>query len=101
MLWVGWHGFNAGSAVAADGVLLPTLSRRRPWRRRWLLHVALIEFFHKENPACWGSAPARWRGCGHHSGLRFLRTAGSAVIIGILVALFLISPSPTSARFRV
>jgi Amt family ammonium transporter len=36
MLWVGWFGFNAGSAVAADGVAgmaMLVTQIAPPWRR--------------------------------------------------------------------
>ena len=61
MLWVGWYGFNAGSAVAADGVAANAFTTTT-------LATAVASFVwadgrmdhHAANPACWVSAPARW-----------------------------------------
>ena len=60
LLWVGWFGFNAGSAVAADG--------RRPWRSppptsprpRPAWPGCSAEWIIKGKPTCWASPRARW-----------------------------------------
>ena len=85
MLWVGWYGFNAGSAVAADGIaanafITTTLAAA----------VAVLRLGRRSNgstrgkPRCSASAPARSAGlvvitpaCG------FVNATG-AMIIGML-----------------
>jgi Amt family ammonium transporter len=86
MLWVGWYGFNAGSAVAADGVAanafmtttLATATAGFIW--------ALIEWIHKGHPSILGFCSGIVAGlvvitpaCG------FVNATG-AMIIGLLAA---------------
>ena len=65
LLWVGWFGFNAGSAVASDGragmALPPRISPRQP--RRW--PGCSPSGWSRASRACWASARGRspdwWR----------------------------------------
>ena len=86
MLWVGWYGFNAGSALAADGVAsnafttttLATATAGFVW--------ALVEWIHKGHPSILGFCSGIVAGlvvitpaCG------FVNPKG-AMIIGVLAA---------------
>jgi ammonium transporter, Amt family len=87
MLWVGWYGFNAGSAVAADGIAsnafmtttLATATAGFVW--------ALVEWIHKGHPSILGFCSGIVAGlvvitpaCG------FVNATG-AMIIGLLAGI--------------
>ena len=87
MLWVGWYGFNAGSALAADGVsanaFLTTTLAAASAGFLW----ALIEWIHKGHPSILGFCSGIVAGlvvvtpaCG------FIDASG-AMIIGLLAAI--------------
>ena len=84
MLWVGWYGFNAGSAVAADGIaanafMTTTLAAAvaaRLWPRSSGSRAA--------SPRCSASARARWRGLVVITPAAGFVTPTGAVIIGVL-----------------
>ena len=86
MLWVGWYGFNAGSALAADGVsanaFLTTTLAAASAGFIW----ALIEWIHKGHPSILGFCSGIVAGlvvitpaCG------FVNASG-AMVIGLLAA---------------
>jgi hypothetical protein len=62
LLWVGWFGFNAGSAVAADGragmAMLATQIATAAAALAWMF----AEWLRVGKPSCSASPPARWRG---------------------------------------
>jgi Amt family ammonium transporter len=87
MLWVGWYGFNAGSALAADGVsanaFMTTTLAAATAGFAW----ALIEWIHKGHPSILGFCSGIVGGlvvitpaCG------FVDPTG-AMIIGVLAAI--------------
>ena len=62
MLWVGWYGFNAGSALAADGIAANAFMTTTHRHRRRLVRLGRWpSTCSRASPACWASAPARWR----------------------------------------
>jgi Amt family ammonium transporter len=87
MLWVGWYGFNAGSAVAADGVASNAFMTTTLAAATAGFVWALIEWIHKSHPSILGFCSGIVAGlvvitpaCG------FVNATG-AMIIGVLAAL--------------
>ncbi len=84
MLWVGWYGFNAGSAVAADGVAANAFTTTTLAAAVAAFTWAMIEYVEKGKPSILGFCS------GAVAGLVVITPAcgfvkpGSAVIIGIL-----------------
>lgn len=86
MLWVGWYGFNAGSAVAADGVAANAFMTTTLAAATGGFVWALIEWLHKGHPSILGFCSGIVGGlvvitpaCG------FVDATG-AMIIGVLAA---------------
>lgn len=84
MLWVGWYGFNAGSAVAADGVAANAFTTTTLATAVASFTWAMIEYIIKGKPSILGFCSGAVAGlvvitpaCG------FVNTTGS-VIIGLL-----------------
>lgn len=87
MLWVGWYGFNAGSAVAADGVASNAFMTTTLAAATAGFFWALIEKIHKGQPSILGFCSGIVAGlvvitpaCG------FVNATG-AMIIGLLAAI--------------
>ncbi|MFN7951112.1 MAG: ammonium transporter [bacterium] len=84
MLWVGWYGFNAGSAVAADGVAANAFTTTTLAAAVAAFTWAMIEYVEKGKPSILGFCS------GAVAGLVVITPAcgfvkpGSAVLIGIL-----------------
>ena len=86
MLWVGWYGFNAGSAVAADGVAANAFTTTTLATATAGLMWAVIELIHKGHASILGFCSGMVAGlvvitpaCG------FVNSTG-AMIIGVLAA---------------
>ncbi|MFO1372718.1 MAG: hypothetical protein U1F42_10110 [Candidatus Competibacteraceae bacterium] len=60
MLWVGWFGFNAGSAVAANGSAGMAMAVTQIATATAALAGCSPNGCHTASPACWVSPPARW-----------------------------------------
>jgi Amt family ammonium transporter len=87
MLWVGWYGFNAGSAVAADGVAANAFTTTTLAAATAGFIWALVEWIHKGHPSILGFCSGIVAGlvvitpaCG------FVNSTG-AMIIGLLAAI--------------
>lgn len=84
MLWVGWYGFNAGSAVAADGVasnaFMTTTLAAAVASFAW----ALMEYIFRRKPSVLGFCSGAVAGLVVITPACGFVTASSAVIIGIL-----------------
>jgi Amt family ammonium transporter len=86
MLWVGWYGFNAGSAVAADGVAANAFMTTTLATATACFAWALIEWIHKGHPSILGFCSGAVAGlvvitpaCG------FVNATG-AMVIGVVAA---------------
>ncbi|MSR65460.1 MAG: ammonium transporter [Verrucomicrobiae bacterium] len=87
MLWVGWYGFNAGSAVAADGIAANAFTTTTMATAVASFVWAMAEFLFKGKPSVLGFCSGAVAGlvvitpaCG------FVNTTG-AVVIGIAAGL--------------
>ena len=87
MLWVGWYGFNAGSAVAADGVAANAFTTTTLATAVASFSWAMAEYIEKGKPSVLGFCSGAVAGlvvitpgCGFVA-------PGSAVIIGVLAGL--------------
>lgn len=87
MLWVGWYGFNAGSAVAADGVASNAFMTTTLAAATAGFIWAAIEWLHKGQPSILGFCSGIVAGlvvvtpaCG------FVNASG-AMVIGVLAAI--------------
>jgi Amt family ammonium transporter len=87
MLWVGWYGFNAGSAVAADGVASNAFMTTTLAAATAGFIWAAIEWLHKGQPSILGFCSGIVAGlvvvtpaCG------FINASG-AMLIGVLAAI--------------
>jgi Amt family ammonium transporter len=85
LLWFGWFGFNAGSAVAADGLAANALLVTNTAAAAATITWVLASYLHKGKVSVVGAA------CGAVAGLVAITpasgyvTAGGAVIIGLVV----------------
>ena len=100
MLWVGWYGFNAGSAVASDGIAANAFTTTTLAAAVAGFTWALIEYLEKGRPSVLGFCS------GVVAGLVVITPAcgfvkpGSAVIIGILAGVVpFLAVTKLKARF--
>jgi Amt family ammonium transporter len=88
LLWFGWFGFNAGSALAANGLAVNAFVVTNTAAAAAGLSWALIEWIHNGKPTMFGTAS------GAVAGLVAITPAAgyvnviSAIIIGLLVSVF-------------
>ena len=72
LLWFGWFGFNAGSALAADGIAANAFVTTNTATAAAGLTWALIEWWHNGAPTVLGVVNrCGGRACRHYTGLRF------------------------------
>jgi Amt family ammonium transporter len=87
MLWVGWYGFNAGSALAADGIaagaFMTTTLAAATASAVW----ALVEKLHKGKPSILGFCSGAVAGLVVITPAAGFVTAKSAMIIGVLAGI--------------
>jgi ammonium transporter, Amt family len=84
MLWVGWYGFNAGSAVAADAIaanaFVTTTLSAAVGTSVW----ALIEYLTRGKPSVLGFCSGAIAGLATITPAAGFVTPGTAILIGIL-----------------
>jgi Amt family ammonium transporter len=86
MLWVGWYGFNAGSAVAADGVAANAFVNTTLAAAVGCFTWGFIENFTKKKPSVLGLCSGAVGGLATITPACGFVTPGSAMLIGILGA---------------
>jgi Amt family ammonium transporter len=86
MLWVGWYGFNAGSAAAADGVAANAFMTTTLAAATATFVWGLVEKLHKGKPSVLGLCSGAVAGLVVITPAAGFVTANGAMIIGVLAA---------------
>ncbi len=87
MLWVGWYGFNAGSALAADGIASQAFMTTTLAAAVGGFVWALVEWIHKGHPSILGFCSGIVAGLVVITPACGFVTAKGAMIIGVLAGL--------------
>jgi len=101
LLWFGWFGFNAGSAVAANGLAANALVVTNTAAAAATITWVLASYIHKRKVSVIGAA------CGAVAGLVAVTpasgyvTAGGALLIGLFVGGLCYSATLLRARLKV
>lgn len=88
MLWVGWFGFNAGSALAADGTAGLAFLTTNTATAAAVLGWIAIEWLHRGKPTVLGGATAAVAGLVAITPACAYVTPGGALLIGFGAAAF-------------
>ncbi len=83
MLWAGWYGFNAGSAVAADGIAVNAFVTTTLAAAAGCFSWSAIEYFRRGKPSVLGLCSGAVAGLATITPASGFVTAGSAVLIGL------------------
>jgi ammonium transporter, Amt family len=84
LLWAGWYGFNAGSALAADGVALQAFLTTTLGAATATMMWALVEKLHRGKISVLGLCSGAIAGLATVTNAAGFVSGGSAVLIGIL-----------------
>ena len=101
LLWFGWFGFNAGSALTAGGLAANALVVTNIAAAAATISWVLVSYFHRRKVSVLGAA------CGAVAGLVAVTpasgfvTAGGAVVIGLVVGGLCYSATLLRERLRI
>ena len=84
LLWAGWYGFNAGSALAADGVAVQAFLTTTLGAATATLAWAVIEKLHRGKISVLGLCSGAIAGLATVTNAAGFVSGGSAVLIGLL-----------------
>jgi len=87
MLWAGWYGFNAGSALAADGVAVNAFVATTLSAAAGCFSWSATEYFRRGKPSVLGLCSGAVAGLATVTPASGFVTAGSAVLIGVLAGM--------------
>lgn len=88
LLWFGWFGFNAGSALAANGLAVNAFVVTNTAAAAAGLSWALIEWIHNGKPTIFGACSGAVAGLVAITPAAGFVNALSAIVIGLLVSVF-------------
>ena len=88
LLWFGWFGFNAGSALAANGLAVNAFVVTNTAAATAGLTWAVIEWIHNGKPTIFGTATGVVAGLVAITPAAGFVSAMSAIVIGIFVSIF-------------
>lgn len=86
ILWFGWFGFNAGSALAANGLAMSAFVTTNTSAAAGMLSWICIEWFHRKKPTLLGAATGAVIGLVAITPAAGFVTPLSAIVIGLLVS---------------
>ncbi len=86
-LWTGWYGFNAGSALAADGVALQAFLTTTLSASSAMLTWALVERVHRGKPSVLGLCSGAIAGLATVTNAAGFVSGASSIWIGVLAGL--------------
>ena len=84
LLWAGWYGFNAGSALAADGIALQAFMTTTLGAATATLAWAVVEKLHRGKISVLGLCSGAIAGLATVTNAAGFVSGGSAVLIGLL-----------------
>ena len=84
MLWAGWYGFNAGSAVAADGIAVNAFVTTTLAAAAGCFMWPFLEYLHRGKPSVLGFCSGAVAGLATITPASGFVTAGNAVLIGLV-----------------
>ncbi|MBF0514341.1 MAG: ammonium transporter [Desulfovibrionaceae bacterium] len=84
LLWFGWFGFNAGSALAADGVAGAAFAATHLGGMAGMFMWTVVEWWHREKPTTLGAASGAIAGLATITPAAGFVGPGSAIAIGLL-----------------
>ncbi len=87
MLWVGWYGFNAGSALAADGIAASAFMTTTLAAATATFVWGLVEKIHRGKPSILGFCSGAVAGLVVITPAAGFVTANGAMIIGVLAGI--------------
>ena len=87
MLWVGWYGFNAGSAVAADTIAANAFVTTTLSAAVGCFVWALVEYLERGKPSVLGFCSGAIAGLATITPAAGFVTPGTAILIGVLAGL--------------
>ena len=87
MLWVGWYGFNAGSAVAADGIAANAFVTTTLSAAVGCFVWPLVEYITRGKPSLLGFCSGAIAGLATITPAAGFVTPGAAIFIGILAGI--------------
>jgi Amt family ammonium transporter len=84
LLWAGWYGFNAGSALAADGIALQAFTTTTLGAATATLAWAVVEKLHRGKISVLGLCSGAIAGLATVTNAAGFVSGSSAVVIGLL-----------------
>jgi len=88
LLWFGWFGFNAGSALGANGLAANAFVVTNTAAAAAMVSWTLIEWFHRGKPTALGAASGAVAGLVAITPASGFVTPVAAIVIGLLVSCF-------------
>ncbi len=101
MLWFGWFGFNAGSALAADGVAALAFVTTNAAAAMAALTWVTISWLHRGTPSVVGAAIGGVAGLVAITPAAGFVTPAAAILIGFGVALVCYAATQLRVRWRI
>lgn len=100
LLWFGWFGFNAGSALAANGVAVGAFMATNTAGAAAALTWLMVEWWHRGKPTALGAASGAVAGLAAVTPGAGFVSPMAAMVIGIVVAVLCYYAIMLKSKFR-